>query len=308
MARTHASRFNRPALTAANERGRGGEADGRISVVVATRNRRDSLLLTLARLAALPERPVVVVVDNGSTDGSAGAARSVGAEVVELGRNAGPYARTIGARAVATTYVAFSDDDSWWAPGALAHAADLLDRYERLALVAARVLVGPEERDDPTVAAMRGSPLHVDGPLPGPPVLGFVACGAVLRRSAFLEVGGFHEELPTGGEETLLAIDLASRGWQLAYIDDVVAHHHPSPRRDLGERRRAETRNVLCVAWLRRPFALAASQTAAAARAALRDADARRGLADVARRLPRLVRERRLAPPEIERQLRTLGL
>lgn len=282
--------------------------DGRVAVVVATRNRRDSLLRTLARLADVPERPPVVVVDNGSTDGSAAAARAAGVEVVELGRNAGPAARTVGARRVATPYVAFADDDSWWAPGALARAADVLDGHERLALLAARVLVGPGEREDPTVEAMRRSPLRANGSPAGPPVLGFIACGAVVRRSAFLEVGGFHEDLPTGAEETLLAVDLASSGWRLAYVDDVVAHHHPSPRRDAGERRRAETRNVLWVAWLRRPLALAARQTAAAARVALRDPDTRRGMLDVARRVPRLVRERRVAPGEIEEGLRSLGL
>ena len=282
--------------------------DGRVAVVVATRNRRDSLLRTLARLADVPERPPVVVVDNGSTDGSAAAARAAGVEVVELGRNAGPAARTVGARTVATPYVAFADDDSWWAPGALARAAEVLDGHERLALLAARVLVGPEEREDPTVEAMRRSPLRANRSLAGPPVLGFIACGAVVRRSAFLEVGGFHEDLPTGAEETLLAVDLASSGWGLAYVDDVIAHHHPSPRRDAGERRRAETRNVLWVAWLRRPLALAARQTAAAARVALRDPDTRRGMLDVARRVPRLVRERRVAPREIEEGLRSLGL
>jgi GT2 family glycosyltransferase len=282
--------------------------DGRVAVVVATRNRRDSLLRTLARLADVPERPPVVVVDNGSTDGSAAAARAAGVEVVELGRNAGPAARTVGARRVATPYVAFADDDSWWAPGALARAADVLDGHERLALLAARVLVGPEGREDPTVEAMRRSPLRANASPAGPPVLGFIACGAVVRRSAFLEVGGFHEDLPTGAEETLLAVDLASSGWRLAYVDDVVAHHHPSPRRDAGERRRAETRNVLWVAWLRRPLALAARQTAAAARVALRDPDTRRGMLDVARRVPRLVRERRVAPREIEEGLRSLGL
>jgi hypothetical protein len=29
-------------------------------------------------------------------------------------------------------------------------------------------------------------------------VLGFIACGAVVRRSAFLEVGGFHARLGVG--------------------------------------------------------------------------------------------------------------
>ena len=46
----------------------------RVTVVIATRNRRDELLRTLGRLTALPEQPPVIMVDNGSSDGSAEAA------------------------------------------------------------------------------------------------------------------------------------------------------------------------------------------------------------------------------------------
>ncbi len=247
-------------------------------------------------------------MDNGSSDGSAAAARRYGVDVVELRRNAGPAARNVGVRRVGAPYVAFADDDSWWAPDALEPAAKLFDRYDSLALVAARVLVGPEEDLDPVSLAMAESPLTAPRPLPGPPVLGFVACGALVRRSAFLEVGGFHEVLATGAEETLLAVDLASRGWDLAYVEDVVAHHHPSSRRDPLARRRAEARNLLWLAWLRRPLSTAVGRTVRVAWTGARDAPSRRALVDVARAAPRLVRERRVAPARIEAALDVLDL
>ena len=65
--------------------GRGPTAEGgplaagrgrRVSVVIATADRREQLLHTLARLMALPEQPPVIVVDNGSVDGSAAAVRA----------------------------------------------------------------------------------------------------------------------------------------------------------------------------------------------------------------------------------------
>jgi len=280
-----------------------------VAVVIATRNRGTELLGTLARLRALHEQPPIVVVDNGSTDGTAELVREnyPGVQVVGLRRNQGGAARTVGAHLVDSPYVAFSDDDSWWAPGALSRAVELLERHPRLAVVAARVLVGPDERLDPVCREMALSPLPSAADLPGPSVLGFIACGAVVRRAAFLEVGGFDIRLGVGGEEELLAVDLAARGWGLAYVEEVVAHHHPSPSRDPSARRRVQVRNALWSAWLRRPLGGAARQTAHLAALAMHQPGAWSGMLLALLGLPWVLRERRPVPRELEAELRTLA-
>ena len=281
----------------------------RVAVVIATRNRGPELLGTLTRLRALDEQPPIVVVDNGSTDGTAELVRThhPDVQVVGLRRNRGGAARTVGARLVDSPYVAFSDDDSWWAPGALSRAAELLERHPRLAVLAARVLVGPEERLDPVCREMAHSPLGQADDLPGPSVLGFIACGAVVRRSAFLQVGGFDARLGVGGEEELLSVDLAAGGWGLAYVDEVVAHHHPSPSRDPSGRRRVQVRNALWSAWLRRPLGGAARQTAQLAALAVHQRGASSGLLLAVLGLPWVLRERRPVPRELEAALRILA-
>jgi GT2 family glycosyltransferase len=278
-------------------------------VVILTRNRRPSLLRTLGHLRSLPERPPIVVVDNGSEDRSADAvARDYpGVRVVRLAGNAGGAARTAGVRALETEIVAFSDDDSWWAPGALTRAARAFAAAPRLGLVAARILVGPECRLDPTCREMAHSPLAPVATLPGPPVLGFVACGALVRRRAYLEVGGFEPRFGVGGEEQLLCLDLAVAGWSLAYVEDVVAHHHPWRGGGGGRDRRCTLlRNMLWVTWLRRPARPALALSASLAAACLRERLPRALLA-AARGLPWALRERRVLPPEVERAVRLLA-
>jgi GT2 family glycosyltransferase len=222
-----------------------------VTVVVASRNRRDELLASLPR----HEAPVVLV-DNASTDGTAAAVRAAhpGVTVLTMGRNAGAGARTVGVARAGTPFVAFADDDSWWAPGDLARAVAILRAHPRLAVLNARILVGPDEKLDPACAEMADSPLGTAPDLPGPSLLGFVACGAVVRTEAFEAVGGFDPVVRFPGEEERVALDLATAGWGMAYVDEVTVHHHPSPRRDAPGRRQAGIwRSRLLTAVMRLP-------------------------------------------------------
>ncbi|MBX9246938.1 glycosyltransferase, partial [Actinotalea ferrariae] len=233
--------------------------DPRVTVVIASRDRREELVASIAE-----HRAPVVLADNGSTDGSVPAVRRAHpwVEVLEVGRNVGAHARTLAARVARTPYVAFADDDSWWAPGSLKPAADLMDRDPAVALVAARILVGADERPDPFCDVLAASPLRHDG---RPRLLGFVACGAMVRRVDLLAVGGFDDVVRFPGEEERVALDLAARGRAIVYADDVVVHHHPSPVRHSPERRvRAVTRSAVLTAVLRLPWAEVARRVRAA--------------------------------------------
>ncbi|MDP8949369.1 MAG: glycosyltransferase [Actinomycetota bacterium] len=283
-------------------------AEPRLSVVIVTRNRLPELLTTLTHLRALPERPRVVVVDNASSDGTPQTVRRryPDVEVIPLNENLGAAGRNVGVQAVDTPYVAFSDDDSWWAPGSLCRAADLLEAHPRLGLLAARILIGPEEREDPVCVEMAASPLPTEPDLPGRPVLGFLACASVVRRSAYLDIGGFDSRFIIGGEEELLASDLAAAGWGLAYVDDVTTHHHPSTVRDAHARRRLTIRNDLWFIWLRRPIASALRRTVGLLRTLPRDTVSLVGLIEALRGLPWVLEKRRVVPSHVEQGLRAL--
>jgi GT2 family glycosyltransferase len=273
----------------------------RTSVVVLTYNRAPELARTLAHTLALPERPPVIVVDNGSSDGTADlvGARFPEARLIRLRENFGAAARNIGARSATTPYVAFSDDDTLWAAGSLARAEAMLDAHPRVAVLSARVLVGAERREDAACAAMAASPLPSAG-LPGRAVVGFLAGAAVFRRDAFFEAGGYEPRFFIGGEEALLAYDLLAHGWRIVYSDRLTVHHHPSSYRDAHARRRLLLRNALWVAWLRRPFPSALARTLRVLWSGLPERAAFAGCVDALRGLPWVLRNRRVIPPHVE--------
>jgi GT2 family glycosyltransferase len=273
---------------------------GGVTVVVATRDRWPDLEQTLPRHDA-----PVILVDNGSSDGTPEKVRAnfPQVSVVELGRNHGAVARNVGVAAATTPYVAFADDDSWWEPGALERAVAVMDRHPRLAVLAAEMLVGEDRRRDPVCDQMAASPLPREPDLPGPSILGFVACGAVVRRDAFLAAGGFDDVVFFMGEEERLALDLAALGWGLAYVEDVRARHVPSPARDPRARRVRAARNGLLTALMRRPWPVVARTVLSAVRAGDEGRDAAR---QAARLAPRTIAHRRRVPPRVELARRSL--
>ncbi|MFJ8941975.1 glycosyltransferase family 2 protein [Streptomyces sp. NPDC102395] len=282
--------------------------DPRTTVLVITHNRRRELLRTLGQLAELPERPRVIVTDNGSTDGTAEAVTRRHPEVLLLcpGRNLGAVGRNLAMPHVRSPYVAFCDDDSWWAPGSLPGAADLLDRHPAVGAVTVRIIVEPEGMEDPIVTELRNSPIPGPAWLPGPALGSFLAAATVLRADAFRAAGGFHPRLWLGGEEELLAADLAADGWWLTYADHLTVHHQPSVARDATLRRAQGIRNTLWFTWLRRPVGRALRRTLHLARTVPRDTASLHAFAEAAAALPWVLRERRVLPAEVESRLRLL--
>jgi GT2 family glycosyltransferase len=274
---------------------------GDVTVVVASRNRRSDLLASLPR----HEAPVVLV-DNASTDGTVEAVRAAHPDVTVLPqpRNLGAEGRTVGVVRAGTPFVAFADDDSWWAPGDLARAVAIMKAHPRLAVLNARVVVGAEERLDPLCSELAASPLGTAPDLPGPSLLGFIACGALVRTDAFLSVGGFDPVVRFPGEEERLALDLAAAGWGVSYVDAVTVHHHPSPaRHSPAQRQAAVWRSRLLTAVMRLPATDVALAFLEAGK------DGRPGLAGIrgaAPDLPAALRRRRVVPAGVRAGLRRL--
>ena len=209
-----------------------------ISVVVCTRNRAASLPATLASLAEQTldaARFEVVVVDNGSTDGTAALlARTPGVRAVAEPRVGLSAARNAGVSAAAGEVLAFIDDD------AVARADWLARIAARFADVDVGALTGRVEPmwESPRPAWLPDALLPylsvVDwGGRAGLLERGQWLCGTnmAFRRAELARAGGFSEALGRrdgvllSNEEVLVQRRLAARGIAARYDPVVVVGH-----------------------------------------------------------------------------------
>ncbi|BBY17287.1 glycosyl transferase [Mycolicibacterium litorale] len=280
--------------------------------MIASRDRADELRSVVIRLLDTTRCPVIVV-DNDSRDDSVAAVQRVAARaagrvrVVELDSNRGAVGRNAGVAAAATPYVAFCDDDSWWQPDAPAIAEQTFDAYPHVGLLAARTIVLPRDEEDLFSRMLADSPLGHPPHLPGPAILGFMSCAAIVRKVAFQQAGGFSEILHFRGEEMLLAVDMTSLGWNLCYCPALVAMHQPSQVRATTAAQAARVlRNDVLTTWLRRPARRCLRATGTLLTASLRDTEHARAAAEAVRRVPAVLRRRRRLPDRVERALELL--
>lgn len=282
-------------------------ADSRIGVVLLTYNCGHRLDPVLDRLLEL-DVPIVAV-DNASSDSTRDVLFRRRVPTVALPRNIGAAARNVGARRLGADYgveyVAFCDDDGWYEPEGLEIAAGLLDRYPRLALVNARIVVGDERTLDPISAEMERSPLPEPMGIPGHVLLGFMAGAAIVRLSAYLDVGGYDPEFFMGGEEDTLAVKLVRAGWQMRYLPEVVVVHQPSLA-NASSLRASGFRNALWTVWLHRRFPSVLVRTAQLLKDEPKSADWLRGLTMALQGLPWILRRRRPIGRELDEQYRLL--
>jgi glycosyltransferase involved in cell wall biosynthesis len=175
----------------------------------------------------LPRR--IVVVDDGSTDGTA-AVLSHYSDVVQVLRvpNGGvARARNTGVAVLDTRWVAFIDADDVWLPSRLERTLSAAASADDPVLVYCGLLstdadLRPRARlgvPDPAVAVRNTLLLE-------PPVVS-VAQGGLVAREALVSVGGFDETMSTSAD-TDLVVRLGLIGRLVAVDDDLVLYRQHS--------------------------------------------------------------------------------
>ena len=191
----------------------------RLSVVLGTYNRRDSLKRCIASIFEQTRTPCVVyVTDAGSTDGTVEYLQSVASDrlvPILVGEKLG-QARAyndVFAR-VTTPYVVWLSDDNEIVNHGLDAGVAVLDRSPKIGMVAVKVK-------------------DVEGPFVDAPYVGGISTIGVLnvnqgllRTGIIQELGGFSERFRDYGIDPDLTARVLFSGWQIAYTRVVGIHHY----------------------------------------------------------------------------------
>jgi glycosyltransferase involved in cell wall biosynthesis len=215
-----------------------------LSVVIPTRDRQGALLETLRSLQS--QRPQdgfeVIVVDNGSTDGTAAAVRELEAgsptalKLVSEPRPGPARARNAGVAAASGELLLFLGDDTSPAD------ADLLARHSQLHAerpdghyaIQGRAIWTPRSQVTHFMEWLDRTGLQfkfdqlAEGPVP--PVGAFVTAHVSIKKRLFEESGGFDTRFPWAAlEDVELALRLERMGIELDYRPELlVLHDHPT--------------------------------------------------------------------------------
>lgn len=211
---------------------------GSITAVIVNHNGGEQIVRSIAHLEAQQLRPqTILVVDNGSTDGSRQAAAQASSKVrvIALGANLGPsIARNRGIREATGELVLLVDDDVYLAPDCTAKLARHL-RDPAVAVAVPRLILHPEDR----LIQLDGADTHVVGAMilhnarleaAATPAeitsVGAISTSCVLaRRRTLLEAGGLDENYFIYLEDQELGLRLRVLGHDIICDATAIAYH-----------------------------------------------------------------------------------
>jgi dolichol-phosphate mannosyltransferase len=199
----------------------------RVSVVIPARDEAARIGPCLAGVAADPDVHEIVVVDDGSRDGTAAVARAAGARVVAgveppPGWVGKPWALQQGVEAATGDVVVCLDADTRPRPGLVGALDRALDRADLVCAGPRFVCDTPGERLlHPSFLA---TIVYRFGPVGTGGRVVFNGQCTAAERERFLAAGGYRDSARFMTDDIALARRLAGAGWRVAFLDgaDVI--------------------------------------------------------------------------------------
>lgn len=199
---------------------------GMVSVIIPTRNRAPLLLQTLRSVLWQQVPLEVIVVDEGSNDGTADTVASLGDERIQVLRHTEPLgvqrARNAGAARAGGPLLAFVDDDDLWAPQKLERQRAALEATSTAWVVGGALTFSAGPRLE--VVHHPSSPAETVAQLPYRNAVPGGGSNVMVTAEAFEDVGRFDPSIPSGVEDWDLWVRLARREAPSIVDEPLVAY------------------------------------------------------------------------------------
>lgn len=212
------------------------------TVVIATRNRKDDLRRAIASCMLQVPRVTVLVLDDGSTDGTAEMVAKSFPQLSRSENSLGTSAqRNRGAAMAATPFIVSIDDDAEFvSPDTIAQTLSEFD-HPRVGAVAIPFVNVNEGPNVLSRTPAPGGSIHVSDT--------YVGTAYVVRRELFLRLGGYRVSLFQQGEESDFCLRLLERRYVTRLGNSDPIRHYHSPRRDHRRVYMLVARNNVLFAW-----------------------------------------------------------
>lgn len=190
------------------------------SFVIVNYNRREELLITITKTKELIKNYLgkyeIVIVDNGSTDDSAEAVKANFPDVVLIANkvNIGAPAWNFGFAEAKGDYFIIIDDDSHVESG-LEEALQYMDARPNIGVLALNVLTGPYTSEGWKMEENKN-------------IVGFIGCGAILRRTTYEKIGGYADWIFLYVNEWELGLRCINAGYEVKYFSGCKVIHRTS--------------------------------------------------------------------------------
>ena len=198
----------------------------RISVIVCCFNEARTISECLDGLQRLDYPDVeVIVVDDGSTDGTAAIAQDYGVRVIRCETNGGlSAARNVGLNAATGSIVAYIDADAYPDPSWLRYLATTFLDTGHVGVGGPNLPPAGDGWLAECIANAPGGPMHVL--LSDEEAEHIPGCNMAFRNSCLQEVGGFDPQFRVAGDDVDACWQLRQRGWTLGFSPAAVVWHH----------------------------------------------------------------------------------
>ncbi len=192
-----------------------------VTVNILSFNRKDELSHTLTKVFEQDYKNIeVIVVDNASSDGTQQMIKSKfpNVNLIELKENIGIAGWNKGFEVAKGEYVLVLDDDSYPEDGTIEAGVNLILSDEKVAVVGFTIYNAHFQK-------IENDEYYKNSSKEVREEIGFIGCGAIIKKSYFLELGGFDPVIFLYYNELEFSIRARNAGYKILFDPNHIVNH-----------------------------------------------------------------------------------